>query len=224
MTDFTAFQSQLGYSFKNQQLLRQALTHRSHSGASNERLEYLGDSVIGFLAADALFARFPKATEGDLTRMRSRLVRNESLAKCAQGLNLQNYLIVGASVSKSGQGQGDSFIADALEAVIAAIYLDSDILTAKAVWLKLFAKLLAELSPGKLKDDKTQLQEHLQKHGFPLPVYEVVKQSGADHKPIFKVTCTISKPKMKLSATGSSRRSAEQKVARNALKKLETRS
>lgn len=225
-----ALQTRLGHRFQNQALLRQALTHRSahrssqpSCGDSNERLEYLGDSVLGLVMAEALFARFHAATEGALTTMRARLVCNQSLAAQARRLNLQACLLLGDGEAKQADHHAhrDSILADAFEAIIGALYLDSDMPTVKQVLLQHFAEPLQQSSPHQHKDDKTRLQEHLQKQGLPLPRYEVVAQQGKPHAPTFTVTCQVSELQASARASGGSRRSAEQKSARKVLALLQ---
>ncbi len=219
MNNPSQLESQLGYRFKDQALLRRALTHRSRGGRNNERLEYLGDSILGFVMAEALFVRFPRVAEGDLTRMRSRLVRRETLAAQARSLGMPACLRLGGGAL--GSGSGDALLADAFEAVVGAVYLDSDLSTVKTVLLKLFTQELAQLSPHTPKDYKTRLQEHLQKHGLPLPLYEVIEQSGKPHALTFTVACKVSALTEPVTAGGASRRSAEQACARRALSLLD---
>ncbi len=220
MNELASLQSRLGYAFNNQALLSQALTHRSYRASNNERLEYLGDSILGFVMAEALFMRFTKVPEGDLTRMRARLVCQSTLAAQARGLAVGECLLLGSGELKSGGGERDSILADALEAVIGAIYLDSDLPTVKAVLLGWFESPLAHISPRNPKDHKTRLQEHLQKLGLPLPVYEVTAQSGKPHALTFTVTCQVSALAEPLIASGNSRRNAEQSAAQQALSML----
>ena len=219
--NLVSLQTDLGYHFNNQALLTRALTHRSCGEENNERLEYLGDSILGFVIAEGLFERFPGGGEGELTQMRAQLVCNENLAVRGRGLALQRCLLLGGSALKSGGGENDSIIADAFEAVIGAIYLDSDLATVKKILLKLFEPHLAEVSPFSPKDDKTRLQEHQQKRALPLPLYEVVEQSGKPHQPDFTVACRVSGLPEAVTATGGSRRAAEQDAARKALSMLE---
>ena len=217
MNDPASFQSRLGYQFQNQALLTQALTHRSLGPDNNQRLEYLGDSILGFVIAEALFVRFPEVMEGDLTIMRSHLVRRETLAAQARELAMQQCLLLGGNALKSGGSDRDAILADTFEAVIGAIYLDSDLPTVQTILLKLFDRQLAQISPLNPKDYKTRLQEYLQKQGLPLPVYEVVEQSGKPHAPTFTVACSVSGLAAPVTAAGISRRSAEQGSARKVL-------
>ena len=221
MSDSASLQSRLGYGFKDQALLDRALTHRSRGRNNNERLEYLGDSILGFVIAEALFARFPTAEEGDLTRMRSQLVRRQTLTAQARDLALERCLLLGGGALKSGGGNHDAMLADAFEAVVGAIYLDSDLPTVKTVLLRLFEAQLGEISLLNQKDYKTRLQEHLQKHGLPLPVYEVVAQSGKAHALTFTVVCRTDNLAEPVTASGETRRNAEQNAACKALALLE---
>lgn len=223
MNNAASLQSKLGYGFKDRALLSRALTHRSRGQNNNERLEYLGDSILGFVIAEALFARFPTAPEGDLTRMRSQLVRRQTLAAQARGLAMEQCLLLGGGVLKSGAGDHNAMLADAFEALVGALYLDSNLSTVKTVLLRLFEAQLGQISPLNQKDHKTRLQEHLQKHGLPLPVYEVVTQSGKAHALTFTVACRTGNLTEPVTASGETRRSAEQNAACKALALLEAR-
>lgn len=219
MADAT-LQSKLGYSFQNQALLTQALTHRSHGSSNNERLEYLGDSILGFFIAETLFTRFPQYAEGDLTRMRARLVCQETLAEQARSVDLPACLLLGDGELKSGGHRRDSTLADALEAVIGAIYLDSDMPTVAQVLRELFATRLQQISPHTAKDPKTQLQEHLQKLGLPLPHYAIIETAGQRHALTFTVACSVDPLSEPITAAGTSRRMAEQNAAQAVLSRL----
>lgn len=208
----------LGYQFKDLSLLTIAVTHRSFSGKNNERLEFLGDSILNFAAGEALFKRFPQAREGQLSRLRARLVKGETLAILARGFNLGDYLRLGSGELKSGGFRRDSILADAVEAIIGAIYLDSGMDVARErvlAWLEdQFAGLtLVDTN----KDPKTRLQEFLQSRGCDLPAYDVIDIQGEPHCRIFSVECGISLLKEKTFGTGSSRRIAEQAAAGAAL-------
>ena len=221
MNDPASLQSRLGYQFKDRALLVRALTHRSRGRDNNERLEYLGDSILGFVIAEALFARFPTASEGDLTRMRTHLVRKQTLAAQARNLAMEGCLRLGGGALKSGAGDHDAILADAFEAVVGAIYLDGDLPTVTVVLLDLFDEQLGRISPLAQKDHKTRLQEHLQKRGLPLPVYEVVERSGKAHALTFTVICRTDGLPEPVAASGATRRSAEQNAACEALALLE---
>lgn len=209
----------LGYQFQQTILLEQALTHRSCKGQHNERLEFLGDALLGFVIAEALFERFPQTREGDLTRMRAALVKGVTLASIAQELALSDYLRLGPGELKSGGYRRESILADALEAILGAIYLDSGMLAAKERILAWFGSRLDDITPGQQKDSKTQLQEYLQGLRLPLPTYDVIATAGEAHQQTFTVRCTVP-GKAPIHATGASRRKAEQDAAAMALELL----
>jgi len=208
----------MDYQFENPDVLEEALTHRSKSGKNNERLEYLGDSILGFLIAKRLFNLFPEATEGELSRSRSKLVKGDTLAKLAKTLNLGDYLLLGPGELKSGGYRRNSTLADAFEAVIGAIYLDGGMSCADDFVGRQFAELLENISlDDTLKDPKTQLQEYLQARKQALPEYSVVATSGSDHAQIFRVQCVVVGLPSPTIGEGTSRRKAEQAAARRAL-------
>ena len=208
--------------FADPGLLQQALTHRSAGAPHNERLEFLGDGIVNLLVAEVLFQRWPKADEGALTRARAELVREASLAIIARRLELGARLTMGPGEMKSGGHRRDSILADALEAVVAAIYLDSGFEACRAAVLPWFEESLAALPVGKPgKDAKTRLQEWLQGRQRPLPAYELVSESGDDHAKTFTVSCTIIDPTLTAEGEGSSRRNAEQAAAAALLEKLD---
>lgn len=214
----TRLSKKLGYTFNNTDLLLQALTHRSAKGTHNERLEFLGDSILGFVIAEVLYQQFPSHDEGDLTRMRSSLVRGVTLAEIGRGFNLGEYLILGPGELKSGGHRRDSILEDAVEAIIGAVYLDSDNDTAKALVLKWFAKRLDIIKPGnEQKDPKTRLQEYLQSRKIALPLYEVIHTSGQSHNQQFTVRCTTQVINTEVITNGTSRRKAEQAAAQQVL-------
>jgi len=209
----------IGYTFKNEKLLLRALTHRSAKGAHNERLEFLGDSILGFIIAQALFEKFPKQNEGDLTRMRSSLVKGVTLAEIARNFELGEHLILGPGELKSGGHRRESILEDAIEAIIGAVYLDSDIETCRDLVLGWFAKRLAEIKPGQeQKDPKTRLQEYLQGRKIALPQYEVIDIKGQSHNQEFTVRCSTEVIDEAVTTKGSSRRKAEQAAAKQVLK------
>lgn len=208
---------QLEYTFQNEQLLELALTHRSVGQQNNERLEFLGDSIINWIIAEHLFQQFPKATEGELTRLRASLVSKAALAVVAKQFNLGVYLRLGSGELKSGGFRRESILADALEAIIAAIYLDGGIDVTKQLVLRWFAKQLQHTSLNISKDPKTQLQELLQSHQLPLPEYVVVSTTGEAHNQYFYIECRISSLQTPVLGEGSSRRVAEQMAAQAAL-------
>ncbi len=208
--------------FADPGLLQQALTHRSAGAPHNERLEFLGDSIVNMMVAEVLFQRWPKADEGALTRARAELVREASLATIARTLELGARMTLGPGEMKSGGHRRDSILADALEAVVAAIYLDAGFEGCRAVVLPWFEESLASLPVGKPgKDAKTRLQEWLQGRQRALPSYELVSESGEDHAKLFTVSCTIADPTLSAEGDGSSRRNAEQAAALGVLEKLD---
>ena len=213
----------LGYSFKDPALLGQALTHRSAGSRNNERLEFLGDAILGCVMAGDLYHRYPQAREGLLSRLRSTLVRRESLARIAHGLALGDYLRLGAGERRSGGHARDSILSDALEAVFGAIYLDSDFTTVRACILPLFEERLQSVSRATtLKDSKTRLQEYLQAQQRPLPDYSVVQVSGDAHNQSFRVSCAVAGEEAgSTEGRGSSRRLAEQDAAEKMLARLQ---
>jgi ribonuclease-3 len=211
----------LGHHFADQKLLRTALTHRSFGTPNNERLEFLGDGVLDCVIAAALYNRFPELPEGDLSRLRADLVRQDTLHQLALGLNIGDALRLGEGELKSGGAQRPSILADALEALFGAIYLDAGFEAAAAVVVRLYAPLLAALQPGNVrKDAKTGLQEWLQGRKKALPRYSVIEATGAAHEQSFAVACEIDDPPLRTLGQGSSRRIAEQNAAEQALKAL----
>jgi ribonuclease-3 len=211
----------LGHSFSDQTLLRTALTHRSFGTPNNERLEFLGDGVLDCVIAAALFHRFPDFPEGDLSRLRANLVRQDALHRLALSLDIGGCLRLGEGELKSGGAQRPSILADALEALFGAIYLDAGFDAAYAVIIKLYTPLLDELRPGQVqKDAKTSLQEWLQGRKKPLPRYQLLEATGAAHEQRFKVACEIDHPSVRTVGYGASRRIAEQIAAEQALKEL----
>ncbi|GAA6172260.1 ribonuclease III [Colwellia sp. KU-HH00111] len=212
----------LGYHFSEPELLIQALTHRSAKGQHNERLEFLGDSILGFVIAEALFEQFPNHDEGDLTRMRSSLVKGVTLAEIGRHFKLGEHLILGPGELKSGGHRRESILEDAIEAIIGAVYLDSNITQCKQLILNWFDKRLSEIKPGnEQKDPKTRLQEYLQGRKIPLPQYDVIDTQGQSHNQKFTVRCTTEVIDNEVIAEGTSRRKAEQAAAQQVLILLE---
>ncbi len=208
----------LNYQFEDDDLFRQALTHRSASGLNNERLEFLGDAVLDFVISNALYASHPDADEGDLSRLRASLVRDASLAGIAQGLGIGDHLHLGGGERKSGGHRRESILADALEAMFGAVYLDSGFPAARKLIESLFAERLANLPDvDELRDPKTRLQEWLQARKRPLPQYELVDVSGKAHRQRFRVRCSITDDDVSATGEGSSRRNAEQQAAERVL-------
>ena len=211
----------LGHVFTDAALLKTALTHRSFGTPNNERLEFLGDGILDFVIAAALFHRFPNLPEGDLSRLRANLVRQESLHRLALELGIGDVLRLGEGELRSGGAQRPSILADALEALFGAIYLDAGFTAAQEVIDKLYAPLIDELRPGHFqKDAKTRLQEWLQGRKKPLPRYQLMETTGAAHEQRFEVACHIDSPALRTIGHGSSRRIAEQVAAEQALKEL----
>jgi len=214
-------QKNIDYHFSDAALLKQALTHRSVNNNNNERLEFLGDSILGCVISHELYLRFPLVDEGQLSRLRSSLVRGQTLAKLAKTLNLSETLLLGQGELKSGGLRRESIQADAFEAILGAIFLDSDYLTVSAVILKLYDELLNEASPDdSLKDFKTQLQELLQKKGRSLPMYELIKTKGQDHNAVFYVSCHIKEFNLTVEENAKSIKRAEQACAESILGSL----
>ena len=210
----------LGYSFNDVGLLRQALTHRSAQGTSNERLEFLGDAVLDIVVSEVLFHTLPDAAEGDLSRLRASLVRDTTLADIAADLGVGDHLILGSGERKTGGHRRQSILADALEALFGAVYLDSDFDTSANLIRRVFAEKLDDLPHADdLRDPKTRLQEWLQARGEAPPEYELVNVSGKAHQQHFEVRCLVPGQEP-ASGEGRSRRSAEQQAARHMLGKL----
>ncbi len=208
----------IGYQFKNSALLTQALTHRSFSGNNNERLEFLGDGALNFIIANQLYQRFPKLPEGDLSRLRAQLVKESTLSEIAFGLNIGDALKLGEGELKSAGWRRPSILADALEAIIGAVYMDGSFSAVEALVLKLYEDKLADIDPKIIdKDAKSQLQEYLQGKKIDLPDYNVVSIEGEAHAQTFKMECVITKLNIATVGEGSSRRVAEQQAAQLAL-------
>jgi ribonuclease III len=211
----------LGYQFSQSALLAQALTHRSFAANNNERLEFLGDSVLNFIIAHQLFNRFNKLPEGDLSRLRAALVKESTLAEIASSLNIGESLKLGEGELKSEGRKRPSILADALEAIIGAVYLDGGFAAAEALVLKLYEQKLANIDPKIIdKDAKSQLQEYLQGKKIELPEYGVVSIEGEAHAQTFKIACVITKLNISAIGEGTSRRIAEQQAAQSALDQL----
>ena len=211
-----------GHRFADPGLLARALTHRSAGAPHNERLEFLGDALLGLVVAEVLFQRWPRADEGALTRARAELVRESTLARIARRLDLGPLLRLGPGEMKSGGHRRDSILADALEAVIAAIYLDAGADACRTAVLGWLEPELGELVMGKVeKDPKTRLQEWLQARQHPLPTYELLGEAGSDHDKTFRVRCLLAAPDLSAEGEGSSRRAAEQQAAESVLALLQ---
>jgi ribonuclease-3 len=209
-----AFSRNLRYTFRQPALLRQALTHRSSGPTHNERLEFIGDAVLNCVVGHALFERFPALPEGDLSRLRAALVKQETLARVAQRLDLGAAIALGEGELRSGGAQRPSILADALEAVFGAVFLDAGFEAARAVIVDAYADVLADADPEVLgKDPKTRLQEWLQGRRMPVPEYVVVATTGEAHVQQFSVECRIAALGIVTTGTGASRRLAEQVAA-----------
>ncbi|CAL4321549.1 Ribonuclease 3 [Buchnera aphidicola (Eriosoma lanigerum)] len=214
-------QKVIGYTFIQKEILKQALTHRSANSKHNERLEFLGDSILSFVIANALYHDFPYVNEGDMSRMRATLVRGNTLAELAYEFDLGECLQLGQGEIKSGGECRESILANTIEAIIGGIFLDSNIKTIESLILKWYKKRLKKISPGDTqKDPKTRLQEYLQSKRLPLPSYIVMKVYGEAHDQIFTIHCIITGVHEHLVGIGSSRRKAEQSAAQHALIKL----
>jgi ribonuclease-3 len=215
-------QSTLDYRFKQEELLKQALTHRSFCrGANNERLEFLGDSVLSLVISHNIYEQQPNASEGDLSRIRASLVNEAALARVARDINLGDYILLGGGELKSGGFRRASILSDTMEAILGAIYLDSNFTQVQNSILYLYRVYLQNLpSQSSLKDPKTRLQEYLQSEKIEIPEYAVVKIIGKSHDQTFTLTCRILSLNIETSGIGSSRKKAEQDAAIKALKVL----
>lgn len=214
----TKFSRRIGYTFHHPELLTLALTHRSYGGQNNERLEFLGDSIVNFVIAEALYKRFPEAREGQLSRLRAGLVKGQTLAELAREFSLGEFLLLGSGEMKSGGYRRDSILADALEAVIGAIYLDAGMEIAKVRVLSWYAERLEAIDlQDTQKDPKTRLQEFLQSRQSALPRYEVTSVEGEAHAQTFTVECHVAMLSEHTIGVGTSRRYAEQEAAKKAL-------
>ncbi|MCP4334903.1 MAG: ribonuclease III [Gammaproteobacteria bacterium] len=211
-----------GYRFRRKELLEQALTHRSFSrNLNNERLEFLGDSILNLVISNHIYLQFDGASEGDLSRIRASLVKQETLADVARAIDLGDHIRLGGGELKSGGFRRASILSDALEALIAAIYLDSDYTRAESVILHLFRDLLQSVDvDSNLKDAKTRLQEYLQARQKELPRYTVEQTSGKSHSQVFTVNCELVDLELQGLGMGSSRKKAEQQAAQNILDRL----
>jgi len=213
--------NKFGYSFRQPQLLQRALTHRSHSPEHNERMEFLGDSVLGCVIAKYLYSNYPQLSEGELSRLRSSLVREETLVILAQQIDLGSHLKLGEGELKSGGFRRPSILADALEALFGAVLLDSGFNEAEQAVLRLYVPYLETIDVQTLgKDAKTLLQEFLQGKRLPLPVYTIIAMQGEAHEQLFQVECAIPILKISTRGTGTSRRNAEQQAAQAAYQLL----
>lgn len=221
-TNLNSLCKKLGYNFNDISLLEMALSHRSIGKNNNERLEFLGDSVIGYVMAEELYQRFGDDNEGNLSRYRSLLVKGDTLAIIARQIEVGQYLRLGGGELKSGGYRRASILADAMEAIIGAITLDSDIEQARLCILSWYRERLDNIKTLDLKDPKTRLQEYLQAKKFDLPQYQVISVNGKEHAQIFQVDCHVKELQSTITAEGSSRRAAEQKSAELMLEKIQS--
>jgi len=216
--DLSALEERLQYRFQSAELLQQAVTHRSHGSVHNERLEFLGDSVLNCVVAQLLYLKYARLDEGDLSRLRANLVKQQSLSEIAERLGLSDFLRLGEGEMKSGGFRRPSILADTMEAVFGAVFVDGGFEGAREVIGRLFEPVLKVVDPKTLgKDSKTLLQEYLQAKRLPLPVYTVVETRGAAHNQEFEVECSIPKLEVGVRGSGRSRRGAEQSAAKLAL-------
>ena len=218
----SAVYSAIGYKFQQPELVLRALTHKSAREKNNERLEFLGDSVLGMIVSLELFSRFANANEGQLTRARSKIVRQDSLAESARRIGLGTFLYLGEGELRSGGWQRSSILADAVEALIGAVYIDGGFNSCHEMVTKLLTHSIEKANPDTIgKDAKTELQEYVQGKGIELPEYKVDEVTGPSHSQVFTVSCTVDALNKTEMAQGSSKRSAEQAAARKILKLLE---
>ena len=211
----------LHYRFENAELFQQALTHRSATNQNNERLEFLGDAVLDFVASEVVYQTRPEATEGDLSKLRASLVKDESLAKLALELGLGEHLILGSGEKKTGGHRRESILADALEAIFGAVFLDSGFDAAREVIARVYEQRYVDLPDVEdLRDPKTRLQEWLQGRGMALPNYQLVDESGEDHKKRFTIRCSVVEKSLVSEGESTTRRKAEQKAARKMIEQL----
>ncbi len=217
-----ALQARIGYDFTNRVLLEQALTHSSHSGNNNERLEFLGDRVLNLVIAHALYEAFPKEAEGALAKRHAGLVQAKMLVQIAQDISLGDFLILSESERATGGALNENILSDAVEAILGAIYLDGGHDPAQELVLRLWGERIRMINATHA-DSKTELQEYVQAKGWPLPDYEISGRSGPDHAPTFEITLKV-RGQAPLTATGPSRRAAEKEAARRMLEELKDKS
>lgn len=220
--DIRKLEQAIGFQFTDTDWLQQALTHRSYSSRNNERLEFIGDSILNYTVARMLYDRFPQLLEGDLSRLRANLVNQGTLAELAYSLSLGGYLLLGEGERKSGGFNRPSILADAMEAIFAAVSFDADFCQAEQVIQRLYTQRIAEINPKKqFKDAKTQLQEIIQAHRLSLPKYLILQQQGEAHDQMFKVSCELPDLCLIAYGEGGSRRAAEQVAAASILQPLQ---
>jgi len=219
--NITSLQRKIAYKFNNEKLIKNALTHRSAGATNNERLEFLGDSILSIVIADSLYHNFPNASEGELSRLRSYLVKGETLAVISRELKLGDYLLLGQGELKSGGFRRDSILADCFEAMIAAIYLDSNFEQVKKIILNIYETRIKDNNIfNHLKDFKTMLQEYLQSNKLDLPKYELLSIGGEQHNQQFEVLCEVPSMNIKTEGKGTTRRKAEKIAAEKMLQQL----
>jgi len=222
-SNFSRLEKLIDYKFNNINLLKEALTHRSAGAGNNERLEFLGDSVLNFVIAADLFERYPTSSEGDLSRLRASLVNKDGLYLVSQDLKLGDYLILGSGELKSGGHRRNSILADTVEAILGAVYIDGDFERCHSLILQLYSDQLKNIpDANSLKDPKTRLQELLQSRKFGLPEYDVIEIVGKAHNQQFTVSCKINKLNLQTQGKASNRRKAEQLAANLIIEQVET--
>ncbi|MFK7996972.1 MAG: ribonuclease III [Granulosicoccus sp.] len=222
MAQIQTLLDRLDYQFKDEGLLTEALSHRSSGSRNYERLEFLGDGFLNFTIATELYHQRPDEDEGALSRLRASLVRESTLAEIARELGLGDYLIMGVGELRSGGFKRDSILSDVVESLIGAVFIEAGYEVARTLVLRLYGNRINELPPSaQLKDPKTRLQEQLQAEGLARPDYEVIETSGKSHDMQFTVRCTLREPQIKITATASSKRKAEQASAQLMLDKIE---
>lgn len=221
LINFNILEKNIGYYFNNINTLKLALTHRSANQKHNERLEFLGDSILNFVISFALYKRFPQIKEGDMSRMRATLVRGKTLVEIAQKFQLNKYIFLGQGEIKSGGSYRQSILANTIEALIGGIFLDSNFYIIEQLILNWYKNRLKKITPGdKQKDPKTRLQEYLQERHLPLPLYIIKKTTGKSHDQQFTIHCYVSIIKNPIIFTSYSKRTAEQAAAEQVLIKL----
>jgi ribonuclease-3 len=219
----TWLKQSLHYEFSDERLLKKALTHRSAAGDNNERFEFLGDAVLQIVISEWIFAERPDASEGQLSRLRSSLVKDATLAEIAVELGVGEHLILGSGEKKSGGHRRSSILADTVEAIFAAVYIDAGFDAARQVIRKTFSKRIEELPEGgELRDPKSRLQEYLQSRQLPLPDYRTENVTGRAHKQSFEISCTIKDPDQTTNGKGTTRRDAEQDAAGAMLARIDS--
>lgn len=215
------FESIFGYKFKDASLLQLAFTHRSYAKKNNERLEFLGDSILNCTIAAELYLRYSDIPEGDLSRLRASLVDKDTLALLGKKYDVGQYILLGGGELKTGGWRRESILADVMEAIFGAVYLDSGVVAAQLFITTIYSEILSDVPDvSELKDPKTRLQEFLQSQKLPIPIYSIVSVSGKSHEQRFTVECSVPEYNLNIQALGTSRRKAEQSAAKIVLEKL----